>query len=120
MIKNFPRARVCVIDVYSSFEKGLTQARNFALKHNILLSSTDGKKLISNFCFTAVNNTYKNTPSAFPKVLCISDKISNSRINYFVKNHFHKMLEKSKLPYCGCFDLTSPDLETAAENILKR
>ncbi len=120
MIKNFPRARVSVIDAYPSFEKGLSQARNFALKHNIPLNSTDGKKLISTFCFTAITNTYKDTPSAFPKVLCISDKIPNSKINHFVKNYFHKMLEKSKLPYCGCFDLTSPDLETAAENILRR
>ena len=120
MIKTFPKTRICVIDCYPSFEKGLQKAYQFANKHNISLNSTDGKKAILGFCLKTIEESYNTTKSQYPKVLCISEKSINKKVRYFIDNHFNKMMEHLPMPYCGKYDLNSPDLEMAAENSLKQ
>ena len=120
MIKTFPKSRICVIDAYPSFEKGLKVATDFARKNNIQLNSADGKRIILGFCLKNIESTYKTTQSPFPKVLCISKKAITKRIDIFVDSYFDGMMSQLPIPYCGKFDLNSPDLESAAENSLKQ
>ena len=120
MIKTFPKSRICVIDAYPSFEKGMKAAIDFANKNNIKLNSADGRRILLGFCFKSIEATYKNTQSAFPKVMCISKKAITQKISNFIDNYFDGMMNHLQIPYCGKFDLTSPDLESAAENSLKQ
>jgi hypothetical protein len=120
MIKHFPKSRICVIDAYPSFEKGLRAAIEFANKNNIGLNSADGRRIILGFCFKNIEFAYKNTQSSFPKVLCISKKAITQKISNFIDNYFDGMMDRLPIPYCGKFDLNSPDLESAAENSLKQ
>ena len=115
MTKMFPKSRICVIDVYPSFEKGLRVAVDFAKKHNIQLNSADGRRVILTFCIKNIEATYKNAPNKFPKVICISKKAISKRVSLFIDNYFENVLDQMPIPYCGKFDLNSPDLETAAE-----
>jgi hypothetical protein len=118
MTKVFPKSRICVIDVYPSFEKGLKTAIDFASKHNIQLNSADGRRVLLSYCLKSIENVYKSTPSAFPKVICMSKKAITKRVSYFVDTYFENILNQIPIPYCGKIDLTSPDLETAAESSL--
>ena len=120
MIKTFPKSRICVIDAYPSFEKGLKIATDFARKNNIQLNSADGKRIILGFCFKSIESAYKTTQSPFPKVFCISKKAITKKISNFVDSYFDGMMNQLPMPYCGKFDLNSPDLESAAENSLKQ
>lgn len=120
MIKNFPKSRICVIDCYKAFESGLSRAVQFAQKHSISLNSKDGRKIILSYCLKNIENIYKNTKSNYPKVLCISKKAVTNKVQNFVDNHFDKMMSYLPAPYCGKYDLNSPDLEIAAENCLKK
>ena len=119
MTKIFPKSRICVIDMYPSFERGLKLAMEFANKNNIQLNSADGRRLILGFCFKSIETAYKTTQSPFNKVLCISKKNINKRIGSFIDSHLTIMMNHLPMPYCGKFDLSSPDLEYAAENSLK-
>jgi hypothetical protein len=119
MTKTFPRSRICVIDCFPSFESGLQKAYKFANTHNISLNSTDGKKLVLSFCLETIKESYDSTKSQFPKVICISNKANNNKIKHFVDTHFDKMMSCLSIPYCGKYDLASPDLEMAAESSLK-
>lgn len=49
----------------------------------------------------------------------MSKKDVNKRIKYFIDSYFDGMMRYIPLPYCGTYDLSSPDLETAAENSLR-
>ena len=120
MTKTFPKSRICVIDCFSSFESGLQKAYKFANTHNISLNSADGKKLILGFCLETIKESYESTKSQFPKVVCISNKANNNKIKHFVDTHFDKMMEQLPIPYCGKYDLNSPDLEIAAEHSLNQ
>lgn len=120
MIKTFPRSRVCVIDVYPSFEAGLKKATEFAKKHNISINSFDGQKIIIGFCLKYVEETYNSTNSQYPKVTCISKKAISKRVENFINNYFDKMMEYLPIPYCGKYEINSPDLEFAAQNSLKQ
>lgn len=120
MTKVFPKSRICVIDIYPSFEKGLKVAIDFASKHNIQLSSADGRRVLLGFCLKSIESSYKSVQSIFPKVLCMSKKNINKRLNAFIDIHLTHMMEYVPMPYCGKFDLSSPDLETAAESSLKK
>lgn len=120
MTKTFPKSRICVIDVYPSFEKGLRAAMGFASKHNVPLNSADGRRIIMSYCIKAIETDYKNTQSPFPKVVCISKKAISKRVSLFFDNYFESVLNEMPLPYCGKIDLDSPDLESAAENSLKK
>lgn len=120
MTKTFPKSRICVIDIYPSFEKGLKMAMDFASKHNIQLNSADGRRIILSFCLKSIETAYKTTQSTFPKVLCMSKKNINSRVSNFIDNYFTGIMDYIPMPYCGKFDLSSPDLETAAENSLRK
>lgn len=119
MTKIFPKSRICVIDVYPSFERGLRAAIDFASKHNVLLNSADGRRLIVSYCVKAIEMDYRNTTSPFPKVICISKKAISKRVSLFIDNYFENILNQMPIPYCGKIDLTSPDLESAAESSLK-
>lgn len=120
MIKTFPKSRICVIDIYPSFEKGLKQALDFTNKHSIKLNSADGKRIILSFCLTNIQNTYNTTQSPFPKVTCMSKKAITKKISNFVDQYFDGMMEQLPFSYCGKFDLNHPDLEFAAANSLKK
>jgi len=120
MNKTFPKSRICVIDVYPSFEKGLKTAINFAQTHNIQINSKDGKNLILGYCLNSIKSEYENTKSPFSKVLCISKKSITAKISNFIDSYFNGMMKQLPIPYCGKFDLSSPDLESAAENSLKQ
>lgn len=120
MIKIFPKSRVCVIDCQSSFEQGLKTALNFCHKYNIPVNSSDGKKLILSFCIKDIEHLYKNTKSQYPKVICLSKKFVTRKLQVFVDNYFDKMMSYFPAPYCGKYDLNSPDLETAAESSLRQ
>lgn len=120
MTKIFPKSRVCVIDVYPSFETGLKKAIEFSNKHNISINSPDGHKIILVYCLKHIQETYDSTKSQYPKVLCISKKSITKRIENFVNNHLNKMMEQLSLPYCGKHEITSPDLEFAAQNSLRQ
>lgn len=120
MTKIFPKSRVCVIDVYPSFEKGLKLAMEFASKHNISLNSADGRRIMLSYIIRSIESTYKDTQSSFPKVICISKKAISKRVSLFIDNYFENILNQMPIPYCGKIDLTSPDLESAAENSLKQ
>lgn len=120
MNKIFPKSRVCVIDCYPSFEKGLKRALEFAKTHNLSLSSRDGKKIILAFCLKSIEHSYKTTQSLYPKVLCMSKKQITKKVESFVDSQFETMMKYLPYPYCGKFDLESPDLETAAENSLRQ
>ena len=120
MTKTFPKSRICVIDIYPSFEKGMKAAISFASKHNIHLNSADGRRLIMSYCIGNIEADYKNTKSPYPKVMCVSKKFVSKKLTTFFDNYFEKILKDFPLPYCGKIDLTSPDLESAAENSLKK
>jgi hypothetical protein len=119
MIKNFPKSRICVIDCQAPLQKGLQKAFEFTKRHNISLNSSDGKKILLTFCLKDIEESYKQTKSAYPKVLCLSQKAITKKIQPFIDNYFDKMMSYLPVPYCGKYDLTSPDLETAAESSLK-
>ena len=120
MIKNFPKSRICVIDCQTPFQTGLQKAIDFARKNNITLNSADGRRLILGFCLKNIEETYKTTKSQYPKVLCISQKAIAKKLQPFIDNYFDKMMSRLPVPYCGKYDLNSPDLEMAAENSLKQ
>jgi hypothetical protein len=120
MTKTFPKCRICVIDIYPSFERGLKTAINFASKHNVQLNSADGRRIIMSYCIKAIEADYRNTQSPYIKVICISKKAISKRVSLFFDNYFEGVLNEMPLPYCGKIDLNSPDLEFAAENSLKR
>lgn len=120
MIKNFPKSRICVIDCNDSFKNGLQKAYNFAKKNNITLNSSDGRRLILGFCLKNIEETYKTTKSVYPKVMCISENTMSKKLIPFVENYFDKMMAQVPIPYCGKFELNSPDLEMAAESSLKQ
>jgi hypothetical protein len=120
MIKNFPKSRICVIDCQTPFQTGLQKAIDFARKNNITLNSADGRRLILGFCLKNIEEAYKTTKSQYPKVLCISQKAVTKKLQPFIDNHFDKMMSHLPVPYCGKYDLSSPDLEMAAESSLKQ
>ena len=118
--KTFPKARVCVIDIYPSFEEGLKKAMKFSEENNIMLNSSDGRRIIVSYCIKAIERDYTQTASAFPKVLCMASTPINKRIQTFIDNHFKSIMDYVPMPYCGAMKLESPDLESAAENSLKQ
>jgi hypothetical protein len=119
MTKTFPKSRICVVDVYPAFEKGLRIAMDFVSKHNIQMNSADGRRVLFAYCIKAIEAEYKNTQSSFPKVMCIGKKAISKRVSLFIDNYFETILSQMPIPYCGKIDLNSPDLESAAENSLK-
>jgi len=118
--KIFPKSRVCVIDIYPAFESGLKKAVDFALKHDISLNSSDGKKVILGFCLEHIENRFNEEKSQYPKVLCLGTKAKNQKIENFINKQFDNIMKKLPYPYCGKVMFDSPDLESAAENCLKQ
>ena len=120
MIKNFPKSRICVIDCQTSFQTGLQKAIDFERKNYVILNSADGRRLILGFCLKNIEEAYKTTSSQYPKVLCISKKAVTKKLQPFIDTYFDKMMKYLPIPYCGKYELNSPDLEMAAENSLKQ
>lgn len=119
MTKTFPKSRVCVIDAYPSLEQGIKTAILFAKKHNIPLSGTDGRNLITTFSLKQIEESYNKTSTPYNKVLCISCKKAPKKIELFVENYFDKVLKHNSIPYCGKYELSSPDLELAAQKTVE-
>ena len=119
MIKNFPRSRVCVVDAYPALEQGVKKAIDFAAKHNISLSSPDGRRLLFGFCIKDVQESFAKAQSAYSKVLCVSKKSASKKMTTFIENYFPKIINRCPFPYCGEHELDSPDLEIAAQNTLE-
>lgn len=120
MTKLFPKSRICVIDIYPSFEDGLKKAVDFAKQHGIRLNTADGKRIIVGFCLNAIEQCYKTQQSPFPKVCCIGSKPKNKNIENFILNYFKTVMDYLPIPYCGTIDINSPDLEDCAQNSLKQ
>lgn len=120
MVKTFPKTRICVIDVYPLFEQSLKKAINFSKKHNISLSSSDGKKILLSYCLKDIEAVYKETKSDYPKVLALNSNQTNPRLRHFIDNQFDRMMEYLPAPYCGKLNFNSPDLEFIAEKSLKK
>lgn len=120
MTKLFPKSRICVIDIYPSFEDGLKKAVDFAKQHNIGLNTPDGKKIVVGFCLKAIEQCYKTQQSPFPKVCCIGSKPKTKNIEHFISNYFGTVMDYLPVPYCGAIELNSPDLENCAQNSLKQ
>ena len=120
MTKLFPKTRLCIIDLAYSFEQGVKRALAFAKKHNISINTADGRRLVTSFCVETINKTYKETASSFPKVTCLSKKTLPNKLVYFLENYFESILKQMPIYYCGSYELTSPDIEMAAESSLKR
>lgn len=114
MIKNFPKSRVCAIDVYPALERGIKTSVEFAQKHNLTLASADGKRLLASFCIASIKQTFKEAQSPYQKVLFVSTKSAPQKIATFVNEHFDKIVSKCPFPYCGIYEINSPDLEMAA------
>lgn len=115
MTKVFPKSRVCVIDAYPCIETSLKEALTFINKNNITRSSGDGKRIMVAYCLKAIQDTYTNTPSSFPKVVCINKKGTTDKVLFFIENYLQQAVSSMPIPFCGMFDLNSPDLETAAQ-----
>ena len=116
MTKTFPKSRVCVIDACPSIEQGLRKALTFSKHYNISLNSNDGKKLIYSFCLKQLEQDYLQTESPYKKVLFASKNVNNKRIESFIDNYFEVLIKRTSLPYCGRHNVSSPDLETAAQS----
>ena len=67
-----------------------------------------------------LGSVYNSTNSQYPKVTCISKKAISKRVENFINNYFDKMMEYLPIPYCGKYEINSPDLEFAAQNSLKQ
>lgn len=117
-IKNFPKARVTVVDVFPYFKEGFKQAVEFCKKHNISLSSADGSRVVLGYSLKHIKEGCQKTKGQFQTVLCMSKKGISKKLEYFVENHFGTISRFFPHPYCGNFDLSSPDLELAAESLL--
>lgn len=117
-IKNFPRARVTVIDIFPYFKQGFKQALDFCNKHNISPNSADGSRVILGYSLKHIKEGCKKNKGQFETVLCISENNIPKKLEHFVESHFGTMSRFFPHPYCGSFDLSSPDLELAAESLL--
>ena len=120
MTKIFPKSRICVLDVYPSFEEGLKNAILFANKHNIALNTKDGQKIIFSYCLKSIEDFYKKQTTTFPKVTCIGTKPKSKNIDYFINTHFQTIMDYFPVPYCGSIDFNSPDLECIAQKSLEQ
>jgi len=120
MTKVFPKTRVCIVDITHPFEQGIKKALAFANKHHISINTADGRRLVAGFCVETIHKTYQEITSIFPKATCISKKRISSRLLYFIENYFENILKQMPIYYCGMYDLTSPDVEMAAESSLRR
>lgn len=120
MTKVFPKTRVCIVDITHPFEQGIKRAFAFANKHNISINTADGRRLVAGFCVETIHKTYQEITSIFPKATCISKKSLPNRLVYFLENYFEPILKQMPVYYCGSHELTSPDLEMAAEIGLKK
>ena len=118
--KIFPKSRVCAVDVYPAFEKGLKKALTFAETHNISINTADGKRIILAFCLDLIQKSYKDITAQYPLVLFINtDKIA-PKLTTFVNKHLEGILKHLPVPYCGKYSINSPDLEFAAEKYAKQ
>jgi hypothetical protein len=120
MTKLFPKTRICIVDLVPPFEEGVKKALGFVKKYNIPVNTADGRRIITSFCIDSIQRAYNSIKSPFPKATCLSRKKIPSRLVYFIENYFESVLKIMPIYYCGSFELTSPDLECAAENSLKR
>ena len=120
MTKVFPKSRICVIDAVPSIEIGVKMSIDFASKHNVSLNTGDGRRLLIGFCLRSIENAYRTTQSPFPKVLCVSKKTANRKVINFIGSFFKGIMDNVPIPYCGEYELNSPDLECAAEQCLKK
>ena len=120
MTKIFPKSRICVLDVYPSFEEGLKHAISFANKHNIGLNTKDGQKIILSYCLKSIEDFYKKQTTTFPKVTCIGTKPKSKKIDYFINTYFQTIMNYFPVPYCGSIDFNSPDLECIAQKSLEQ
>ena len=118
MIKIFPKARICAIDVYADFVKALNEATKFINLYNISPSSADGKRLLVSYCLKAFSEKFKNTQSNFPKVIFLNSTSVAPKLNYFVEQILTPAIKKTTLPFCGKINSSSPELENLAEHVL--
>lgn len=120
MTYNFPKSRVCVVDVSLPFEEGFKRAMAFAKKYGIQINTADGRRIVTSFCIESITEAFNTTSSSFPKATCLSKKKVPHSLTFFVENYFNQILKQMPVHYCGIQDMTSPDLEHIAANALKQ
>lgn len=119
MIKNFPKSRICAINVYPALCKGIQKTLSFSKVHQVPINSSDGKRILLSYCLESINETLKQNHSPFPKVCFLNKSEISSKIKTFVIKHFAQLMSKTTMPYCGIIDINSPDLESAAQAALQ-
>ena len=119
-IKDFPKSRITVVDVFPYFKEGFKQAMEFCKQHNIPLNSPDGVRVLYGYCLKHIRNACKQFNNKYPTVLCLSNKGVTKKLEPFIAEHFPIIARFFSYPYCGKYDLNSPELEMAAENLLLR
>lgn len=118
--KTFPKSRIFVIDIFPYFQEALKLATDFSKKYNTPLQSADGLRVILGYCLKTIKNNCTNINSPYPVVLCLSNKKLNKKLDAFTNMYFNKITKLLPHPYCGKYDLSSPDLELAAEQTLNK
>ena len=119
-VKDFPKSRTTVVDIFPYFKDGFKQAMEFSKQHNVPLNSSDGVRVLYGYCLKHIRNACKQFNNKYPTVLCLSKKSVTKKLEPFVADHFLIIARFFPLPYCGRYDLSSPELEMAAENLLLR
>jgi hypothetical protein len=118
IFKNFPKNRVCVINIFPFIENGIKEALIFSKQHNVKLISKDGKSILLAFCIKQIKDNFNKIHSPYQKVACISYKKTTDKIENFIESYIVKKLKENSIPYCGKYDLLSPDVDSAARNCL--
>jgi hypothetical protein len=117
-IKNFPKSRVTVIDVYPYFKEGFKQAIDFCKRHNISLGSPDGSRVVFGYSLKHIKEGCQKTKNQYQTVTCVSKKGVTKKLEHFMETHFATLARFFPHPFCGTFDLSSPELEMAAESLV--
>lgn len=118
--KKFPKSRVFVVDVFPYFKKGVKEALDFNTKHNISQNSPDGKRVFVGYVLKNIRDNCKQIKADYPVVLCLSKKQLNRKLETFAESTFNVITKFLPHPFCGTYDLDSPDLELAAESRLQQ
>jgi len=120
-IKESLQHRVCLIDFYPSFVKGIKNSYKFAKKHNIpfLLvgkNSLDTQKLIYHYCLEQICKDFTNVKTEFQKVM-IFYPIKEQQFKKF-DNFINKIIKVIPVPAFKSNSFNSPDNVYGALKVL--
>ena len=116
-IYDFGKSRITAIDIQPYFRAGFKDATEFAKKHNIVLGSPDGIRVLYGYTLKHVNGFLSTHKPTFQPVLFMS-KINGAKMTNFVENYLPKLSPFFKAPYCGYIQHAS-DVESAAIKVIE-